>query len=704
MSLKDVEINSTYETGQNDPVNCFLVPVLTSALSYDRLAGFFSSSSLAVAARGIAGLIKNGGKMRLIVSPKLHKEDTEIIRAVINDPEKSITQELIIELDNIQNDFEKDHLSALGWMLANGYLEIRIACVLNDDYTLQNTHALFHQKVGIFEDYDGNMVSFSGSINETASGWLNNIEEFKVFKSWESGQQKYVYDDRKKFDEFWNGTREKVKIYNLPEAVRKKIIQISEDFSIENFLLTTYKKNSRVATGHNIVENNLNLFPYQKVALQKWKENNYRLLFEMATGTGKTRTAIACIHETMKIEDKLLVIIATPQNTLSLQWKNEIVKIGLPFNGSLVADSETYNWKAKLKEHVNELIVGAKKYLVIYTTHRSASLPSFVDIITSCPIELPICFVSDETHALGANKLKNALLSTYKYRIGLSATPQRWFDDEGTRLLSEYFGDISFSFTIRDALDTTNPLTGKPFLVNYYYYPLFISLDEEELDEYSRLTKSITKYLHSNKIDKKDKIEKLSIKRANIVKNAKSKLGEFRCVLRNLPTKENLLIFVSPNQIDDVMKILNEEQIISHMFTQEQKLHSDKRYGGQTERQFLIDNFAKKKYHALVAMQCMNEGIDIPSADKAIILASSTNPREYIQRIGRVIRQSEHKDFAFIYDFIVWPQIDSSSQEMFNYEKKIFEKELNRVMDMSTNALNHIDLIIDINKKIREVI
>lgn len=591
-------------------------------------------------------------------------------------------------------------------MLVNGYLEIRIACVLNDDHTLQNTNALFHQKVGIFEDYEGNIVSFSGSINETASGWLNNIEEFKVFKSWESGQQKYVYDDRRKFDEFWNGTREKVKIFSLPDAVRKKIIQISEDFSIEDFLLTTYKKNnSRVASGHNIVENNLNLFPYQKVALQKWKENHYRLLFEMATGTGKTRTAIACLHELLKMENKLIVIIATPQNTLSLQWANEISKIGLMFDENLTADSGNHNWKAKLKECLNKFSVGALKYLIIYTTHATASSNKFVDFINSLSSDTSICFVADETHALGAKKLKNALLNVYKFRIGLSATPQRWFDEDGTKIITDYFGDKSFSFTIGDALNTTNPMTGKPFLVNYYYHPIFVNLDEDEIEEYVELTKKIIKLTQiKNNESVKERVERYLFKRSNIIKNAKSKINMFRYTLRTLHNKENMLVFVSPEQKNDVIKILSEESITSHEFTQDQKVIPEEKYNGLTERQYLIDNFVKKRYQALVAIQCMNEGIDIPSADKAIILASSTNPREYVQRIGRVIRQSDFKQNASIYDFIVWPKINNSTPETYIFEKKIFEKELNRTIDMSSNALNNLNITIEINKKIEEVL
>ena len=195
MSFRDIDVALSYETGRDDPVNEFYVPLLAKASSYDRIAGFFTSASLAIAARGIAGLIRNNGTMRIIACPRLDEADAAIIQRVVENPDEYISKRLVDDLAHMEDDFQHDHLRALGWMLANGHLDIRIAVVKRERADAIDFNSLFHQKIGIMRDGEGNRVSFSGSINETASGWLTNIEEFKVFRSWEPGQDSYLDAD-----------------------------------------------------------------------------------------------------------------------------------------------------------------------------------------------------------------------------------------------------------------------------------------------------------------------------------------------------------------------------------------------------------------------------------------------------------------------------------------------------------------------------
>jgi len=354
MSLQSISINESYETGNGDPVNDFFIPVLSHAIKYDRIAGYFSSSSLAIAARGISGLITNGGKMRIIASPNLSEEDIVTIKKSVESPEIFIENKLILELNNIEDDFQRNHIEALGWLLAKGLLEIRLAFVISKNKDTIDESALFHQKVGILQDASGNKISFSGSINETASGWLNNIEEFKVFKSWEVGQALYLENDFNKFCDFWDGKRENVRVVGLSEAIKSKLIQIGENFSREDFIAKKYVANIK----HKTLSEKLSLFFYQKKAVDEWKENNFSLLMEMATGTGKTRTAIACIYEVMSLEKKLITIISCPQSTLSKQWKNEIENIGLKSDDSLIVDGTNKRWRNDLKESIKKISVG----------------------------------------------------------------------------------------------------------------------------------------------------------------------------------------------------------------------------------------------------------------------------------------------------------------------------------------------------------
>ena len=706
LSYKDIKLKPSYESGIDDLVQEFYIPVLSCAVSYDRIAGFFSSSSLSIAANGIAGLIYNHGRMRLIASPKISADDAIVISDVISNKRpyiSAIYNNLLIDAwDGFINEFERDHLLALGWMLANHYLEIKLANVTDNEGRIKREN-LFHEKIGILRDIQGNEISFSGSINESASGWLHNVEEFKVFKQWMPGQTEYFVTDQHRFDELWNGTRPMVKTYELPVAVREHIMERSKDFSIEDFIAKHYIQKKRIMS----VAENLSLFPYQKKAMDLWIENNYSLLFEMATGTGKTRTALACVNKVMEIAQKLVVIITCPQTTLSLQWKNnEVDHAGFKFDCEITADGNNRRWKEELKEALIKISVGFYNQIVVYTTHDTSSSPKFIDVMMRSSDNIEFCFVGDEAHGLGAPKTKGALLERYKYRIGLSATPKRWFDEYGTNILEKYFGANSFRFSIADALSTINPLTRKPFLVEYVYKAVFVTLTDSELEEYQKLSGKISKLSHytKNSDEYQKHYENLLFQRANIQKNAEHKMEALRELLIQIGDIDQTLLFVSDAQINEVMMMLGDMNIIAHRFTQDQGTRALKKYGGISEREYLINNFKCNNYQALVAINCLNEGIDIPSADTAILMSNSTNPREYVQRIGRVIRQSPNKKIAYIYDFIVEPRFNIYvTPELKAFEIQIFKNELKRAQEMAGNAYNNATVQKQLDAKLWEV-
>jgi len=250
MSFKSIDIKSNYESGIDNLLEDFYIPVLNEAIEYKRIAGFFSSSSLAIAARGIKGLIKNNGKMKLLISPRLSKNDIKTIENSINKPEIYLENKLMSELDNIQNILERNYVYALGWLLVNDMLEIKVVVPKNkNDQFLSfdevNSRGIFHQKVGIFKDLEGNIISFSGSINETSTGWLENIEEFKVFKLWEDGQKDYCKGDIDKFDSFWNSNRNNVEILDLPKAVKKHLIDNAPEDIFNVLSVKNYRKEKK---------------------------------------------------------------------------------------------------------------------------------------------------------------------------------------------------------------------------------------------------------------------------------------------------------------------------------------------------------------------------------------------------------------------------------------------------------------------------
>lgn len=705
MTFKDLNIQSCYESGLGDIVVDFYEPVLSEAILYDRISGFFTSSSLAVAARGMSKFILNGGIMRLITSPILAGDDIDIIQKIVNqDPSLSLS-DIGLDLHEIEDTLTSDHVKALGWLLTQGKLEIRLAILTDKDgkpISKENllSAGLFHQKVGILTDADGNHISFSGSINETASAWTHNDEEFKVFKEWDDSAE-YYERDKERFETIWSGKKENVQIVDLPKAVRNELIEYSKDFEVESISAQNYirRKRNRITPFET---DGISLFYYQKDALSLWEMSHYRMLFEMATGSGKTRTAIAGMNYLMHKHPRTITIIACPQNALAKQWKeNEVAQFDLDLDCQEVIDGTRPKWKQLLTTMCVENAAGFADHCIIYTTHNTASSDDFTSIISSNVSPLTkLIFIGDEVHWLGAREFKKALLPIYEYRIGLSATPSRWFDDDGTKYLTDYFGNRHFEFTIKDALTEINPITGKHFLVDYFYNIHRISLTQDEGLKYASITEKLSKLyrVKDSDADAAEHYARLLEQRADIIKNAEGKYAVLSSILDELQNKgelENLIIFVSPQQREPVKTMLSEKGIIYHQLTQEEGNNPKIEFDGLSERQYIIKKFVDKKYNALVAIKCLDEGIDIPSACRGILMASSTNPREYVQRIGRIIRQDKNKAFAYLYDICV----ESSgclTDDLHPIDGRIRRNEQNRLKEIATNAINSTEALSNI--------
>lgn len=665
MGLRSLNLNTSYETTEHQTqlIDEFYIPILEQATKYYRIAGFFSSSSLSIAAKGIEGLIKNDGKMYLLISPELSIEDYEIIK-------KHGTIESTHLISDFSIEYPNDNLKALAWLLDSGRLEIKI--VIGQ----KSATSLFHQKVGIVYDADGDILSFSGSINETAQAWMQNIEEFKVFQSWEDGQIAYLNSDLSKFISYWKNEHPGLaKVFDLPTSIREKLINIKPRNVWDLNIMRRYIKNQKNK------EIRLSLFPHQEKAVEAWKKNNYSLLIEMATGTGKTRTAIGCIVEKLKSEESLLVIIATPQNTLSRQWKADLNALNVVFDREEIIDGSNAKWKKNFEMLLLDLSDKRIQNAVVYTTHSTSSDSKFINIITTNKYNTKILFVCDEVHASGAAKQRNALIEDYEYRIGLSATPNRMFDEEGTSLIRKYFGNKSFEFTIADALRTINPLTGSPFLNQFEYHPIFVELTDEESNRYSKLSQQIA-ILRNNEDCDPQEIERLYDRRSQISKNAENKLSALQNLLLKLvPSKiEDTILFVTDKQIEPSFQIMSELHIKRSKITEGESSSKIVNTNGDTERQEIIKQFSNHQIQVIVGIKCLDEGIDIKSARIAILMASSANPREFIQRVGRVIRPNIGKPISQIYDFIV-----TTSNNNIN----LLRKEGSRAKYIAQNALNY---------------
>lgn len=693
MSFKTLVLKKIYDSDYDDILHGFYIPVLQKAIKYSRVTGFFSSTSLAVAARGIVGLIKNGGKMQIVVSPKLSRKDLKVMLETSKGQEKYIEEIMAKELDELEDKFVEDHLKALGWMIAKDKLEIRVAIVYDDDGNIMSYEeiedkGIFHQKVGILEDQECNIITFSGSVNETAMGWIHNVEEFKVFRSWEHVQSEYIQPDIDKFQRLWHNEAKRVKIIDVPSAVKSRLIRIAPK-SIDDINLNKIyeqKKDKRVV-----------LYKYQKDAINAWVNNDLKGIFEMATGTGKTYTALGCLDIVTKKYQKWLTIIACPQNHLIDQWLGDIEEFGINYDGVIIADNTYPSWKKDLVNTLVDIHLGYRKNILVMTTHRTLSNKKFINIIQQHKRDTKALLIADEVHGLGARKQRESLLNEYEMRLGLSATPRRWYDDAGTEKLHEYFCDTVYEFDLRTAINTINPATCKTYLTPYRYIPKFITLSEDELQEYIDKTAKIIKQINrlkSKEEEKDELLEVLRFQRADVIKNTQQKYDALDEILDKIGREiSSTIIYCSPGQIDTIMEKLSNRNIIAHRFTQDQGTHSEKKYGGMSERKYLLDKFSEKKYQVLVALKCLDEGVNVTNANTAVLMASSTNPREYIQRIGRVIRRHAGKDEAVIYDMIVIPSLTLLPPDWKNIEHRIFKKELNRAQEIAMIAINNAKII-----------
>jgi superfamily II DNA or RNA helicase len=679
LSFRELNLKPSYDSDEDDILGSFYIPVLSESRTYYRLAGFFSSTALALAARGIAGLIKNDGKMKLVASVILQKDDIEAIQRGLTNPEKVIEGTMLKEMDGIEDELTRNHVEALAYLVANKRLEIKVAVMVGENGVPLNPEEsernIFHQKVGVMEDGNGNTVSFSGSINESLGGWINNIEEFNVFRSWIQGEGEHLDANRRKFENLWAGRTKRARIFDVPDAVSKKFIRMAPKGMDELKLLISPKKGvGRV------------LRAYQTEAINNWAKNQRKGIFEMATGTGKTIAALGCLKELQRTQKKLITVITCPYTHLVKQWRGELRNFGL--GDGMEIYSDTADWKNLFQNAILDVNLGNEDGATILTTHATFSSDSFIDIIKKANCDLFL--IADEVHGLGAPERRNGLLENYKYRLGLSATPARWLDDEGTAIIIDYFNNVVFEFSLKRAITEINPDTGMSYLTPYEYHPYFVGLTESELAEYERMTKKIAAqyYKAKSKEERQIAFDLLCIMRQRIVVNAENKLATFKQILDKLGSEvSHCLIYCSPQQISAVQEILSSRNIIQHKFTAHESAD---------ERQMLLSTFASGRIQALVAMKCLDEGVDVPVARTAIFLASSGNPKEFIQRRGRILRRAPDKEKAIIYDIIVIP--NANNQDYSDIERKILTKELKRYEEFASISKNYGECLVELVK------
>lgn len=696
--LKSLTLRDSYDSSDpaQDIATEFLIPVLENAETYDRLSGYFNSGMIAAASRGIASFVLRGKMMRIIASPQLSNEDIEAIETGINEAEKlkrveTALQQGLENLGGVADQFEKDHVAAFCWMLSTGQLELRIA-IPNKK---ANRAPLFHSKVGFVTDRFGDSLSFSGSINETSAGWTVNVEEFKVFTSWDNDKDSArCADDRSRFERFWNRPQESgVELFPLPDAVYKRLLKSAPR---QESLIRLY--NERYAKRLEVQPSRFErLRTYQREAVEAWEGHGRRGFLVMATGTGKTKTAAAAIERALESEERLVVVITAPQQHIALQWANELADM------KPLTSWGTPKWRQTIGQAVAELTIGYRKTLVVVLVQQSAAKVETLDIWkVADKAGVKVLFVGDEAHGLGAQQMRNALVDSFDWRLGLSATPDRYFDDEGKSLLTNYFENVSYEFPIEKALTWIDPVTGNTPLCQYRYYPYFFHLTEDELEEYEKLTKQAIR--EGGKPgqfgDGNDRLAMILIKRANIVKKSAGKIPLFRkAVIEHGPVKQAIVYCQDSDQLEMAAEVLSGLNYKSRRFTGDEGTKAEPGLGGLSEREWILQDLASGAVDALVSMRCLDEGVDVPSAENGFFLASSGNPKEFIQRRGRILRPAPGKKSASIIDFICVPPVNElGDEDARSLERSIFSREIDRLVSLSSSAINSLDVTMELDR------
>lgn len=705
MSLKDHLIKSEYRSLIDDMVRDFYIPCLENAVSYRRAVGFFSSSSLVEVSQGIAKMAQNGGKIRIVASPYLSDEDIEAIKTGYENRKEVIEQALLRQLHEPVNYYASERMNMLANLVADGILDIRIA------YTMDRSGmGMYHEKMGIIEDDEGNVIAFSGSNNESATAMSINYETMDVFRNWgDSSEKDRVQLKCNAFHSIWNNNEPNIEVMefeNITKALIEKYRRKSTNFNIdkEEYPDGVSAEGERSIDKTTIaprIPEGFELRDYQVEAIDKWEEQDFKGIFDMATGTGKTYTGLgAAARLSKRLEDRLALIIVCPYQHLVEQWVEDIVLFGMkPIIG--YSSSIQRNWKKNLESAIRDqkLKVRKRKFFCFVTTNATFS-SEFVQNQLS-KIRSDILLMVDEAHNFGADNLRRLLLPNYKYRLALSATLDRHGDPEGTEALYRYFGGKCIEYSLEKAI-------GEGKLTPYKYYPVIVSLSDVELQEYDNLTTQIAKCLTKDKRGKtvlSEKGKRLALQRSRLVAGASGKIQALEKYIMPYIEDKHILVYCGATTVFDGnqenMQIDNDEirqiDLVTDLLGNKlhMKVSQFTSKENVEERNILKREFADgSNLQALIAIKCLDEGVNIPKIKTAFILASTNNPKEYIQRRGRVLRLAEGKDYAEIYDFITLPrkldEVTGITEEQMKRELTLVKNELCRAEEFARIALNSV--------------
>ena len=654
MPLTDLELKNIYRNSTNEILNDLVIPLLKESKVYYRGVGFFTSNWIKLVTTGIGNLIKNSGKIYLITSPKLSQEDWDAISIGNKAKTDMVLYESIKRsIDDEFDIFSKYQcLNMFSWLIADGILELKFAIC-------KNKKGMYHDKIAIFEDELNNRVCLHGSFNDSLQATYNG-ESMSVFRSWNDGQEEYIDDHLTEFLNMWNNQSDFYEVIDTPESVKKEF----QKYKLDNRPYET-KNRSEIHLPKFIEKLN----DYQEEAIQAIIKNRWSGILEMATGTGKTITSLAISQKFYEEKNKIFLIVIVPFNHLVTQWEKNILSFG--YKVPVKCNESKNNWYNTLIRKIRNYNSGITNIECVVTTYTTFSTDGFQMLINK--IKENIVLIADECHYAGSKSLRYKLPKFINVKIGLSATPQRWFDEEGTLYIKEYFNDTAYVYDMEEAIKNG-------FLTEYYYTPEVIRLNADEYELYKNLTSKIIKLLQRGEtVEEESNLQKLILKRADIISNAENKLSVFLDQIKTQYERgdiNNTLVYCAKGQSKLITKYLSELGISAHEFTYDVS---------NINRKKVLDAFAKGEIEVLVAIKCLDEGVDVPSTKTAYFLSSTSNPREFIQRRGRILRKHKDKHKSQIIDYIVFPP---EGMENLSIDTSIIEKDMPRFAEFAKYSFN----------------
>lgn len=685
---------AVYRSESDNLIEDFYLPALRDSIAYDRAVGYFSASMLSYAAQGISALIENDGVMRLIFGGEIEEEDARAIQEGydLRALNARVGKQLVGVIDDLSDALANYRMQALAWMVAQGRLDIKVAL---------KQKGMYHEKIGIFRDLNGDQLVFQGSPNETGHGLVPdfNFESINVFPTWRPEFEEHFKPYIDGFERLWTNQSPNTLVINFPDAAKDRLVRIanhatrSPQARIEREIwqdaMRRYRPEPPRTTAEPVIPAVYKGLPFeirehQRHALSAWRSHDFQGILAMATGAGKTVTSIYGAIRLYQATKRLFLIVSVPYQPLADQWVDELAMFRI---SALRCYESAQQWSTSLTQAVSLFESEALSFFACVVVNHTLESSEFQERIRRVPGDT-LLFLGDECHYHAAAKTRSALPENARFRLGLSATPEHYFDHERTAALKKYYGEIVFEYTLADALNDD-------VLTPYQYYVHLVELEPEEAESYIEVSDRILR-LGAQEVTDEDgqspELKMLLFKRARLLANAGRKLSVLGDLLRGLAPSPYHLFYCGDSidsntesnplrYVDKVSALLHERGWkVSHFTSHE----------SQKTRREILDAFRTGLIDGLIAIRCLDEGVDIPGCRTAYVLASSKNPKQFIQRRGRILRKAPNKEEAHIHDFLV--TLPEGSSKLDTRNRGLLVTELTRIAEFGRLARNRADV------------